>query len=495
MASFEVIREPSARYWYTWTPALIRAAEIAANSGNLRLAADLCEWMMGDDRLMAVLDTRSDALLGLPFDLLPCGDGRKSGGAVSALREVWDDCYPEPEIKKLHAWGIVLGVGLARNVWVEDEEHGLLPHLEVWSPRWLSWDWEKNSWMVEVAGADGVAFGTSKIPITPGDGEWILYTPSGVSRPWVHGAYRALARWCLLKQYAQQDLGFYSERLGQGVWVAETQVARRRQRHEGPAQGARRRHPVSRPQRRHRSAARRIAEARRVRRALAGVVQAPGRARGQRHGGLDPRSEPHDAGRHRHDGRSVASRKACSTVARAWTGRRSRTACARSRSSSGPSTTRATRGLAPKPWWDTTPIDDANAKATVEQLTSIADGNLVNAGVMTINEARAKRKLPPVPGGDALKGLVAPATTPTDDGTRPATDPSAAQGRIYGHHIEHGVVSINEARAELRLPPRDGYDDLVSVHSPDRGDAGTTSVDHPNREHVGAEPNEHNEES
>jgi hypothetical protein len=248
MASFEVIREPSARYWYTWTPALIRAAEIAANSGNLRLAADLCEWMMGDDRLMAVLDTRSDALLGLPFELLPVGDGRKSGAQSRAARglgrllsRAGDQEAPRvghrprrrPRTKRLGR---------------ERRARRLLPHLEVWSPRWLSWDWEKNSWMVEVAGADGVAFGTSKIPITPGDGEWILYTPSGASGLGCTARIalsRAGASSSSTRSRTSASTPSASARASGSPRRA---VPRRRHRHEGAAQGARRRHPGARPQ-------------------------------------------------------------------------------------------------------------------------------------------------------------------------------------------------------------------------------------------------------
>jgi phage gp29-like protein len=421
MASFEVIREPSARYWYTWTPALIRAAEIAANSGNLRLAADLCEWMFGDDRLMAVLDTRSDALLGLPFELCPQGDGRQSGRAASMLRDDWDECYPEPEIKKLHAWGIVLGVGLARNVWVENEAGRLVSHLEVWSPRWLSWNWEEHTWMVEVAGADGIVYGTSKIPITPGDGEWIVYTPSGASRPWVHGAYRALARWCLLKQYAQQDLGFYSERLGQGVWVAETAAVpgvgtgTKEQRKElaadiqglgrnsgialQPGQSLRLVESVARSQESFKLQVDLADNGTAV--AILGQNLTTQAGTGGTIGAASQHGKTQH-GRTRMDGKTIPN-------------------CLRSQSITfWAEYNLGDRTLAPKPWWDTTPIDDANAKATVEQLTAIADGSLVNAGVMTVNEARAKRGLRPLPGGDVLRNGAPPTQVATDAAPAPS---------------------------------------------------------------------------
>lgn len=35
--------EPSSRVYLTWTPEMLRSAEVLADGGNLRVAADLCE--------------------------------------------------------------------------------------------------------------------------------------------------------------------------------------------------------------------------------------------------------------------------------------------------------------------------------------------------------------------------------------------------------------------------------------------------------------------
>lgn len=418
----KVIREPSARYWYTWNPTLIRSAEIAANSGNLRLAADLCEWMFGDDRVMAVSDTRSDALLGLPFELQPQGDARRAGQVVASLAGEWAEAYPDAELKKLHAWGVGLGVGLARTTWVESEDSGLMvPRLEVWSPRWLSYDWDRSTWMVEVA-VEGSGTVSEKIPITPGDGEWILYMPHGGSRPWVYGAYRALARWCLLKEYARLDWGGYSERLGQGVWVTETEA--------NPAIGL-----GTNDQR---------AE-------LVSDLQGIGRNTAI---ALNP-------GEHLKLIESVARQQdnfklqidtADNGIAVSWLGQNLTTQAGsgtmgaaslhgrvlhgrtRMDGKTLPQTLRSQstvyfaeynygdRRLAPRPWWDTTSIDDQQAKAAVAQMTAQADVSLVGGGVMTPNEARVKRGLPPIAGGDVLRGASPAPEAPASDKAEAVTD-------------------------------------------------------------------------
>lgn len=427
--------EPSVRYYYSWTPALIRAAEVAATSGNLRLAADLCEWMMGDDRVSAVLETRSDALLGLPFDLKPRGDGRTGPVVAREIREDWEAAFPEAELRKLHAWGLMLGVAVAQIVWhpSEDDER-LVPHLEVWSPRWLSWSPEERCWMIEAVeeNATGSSFPSKKQKITPGDGQWIVYTPHGASRPWVYGAYRALARWTLLKQFAIQDWGYLSERLGQGVWVAETDPSKM-----GVSTGTET-----------------------MRLELAADLQSLGRNSaialnpGQSLKLVESVARNYDSFRGQielADNGTAVAILGQNLTTQAGTGGTNGAASIHGRVAHGrtrmdgktlPTCLReqalkpcaeinyGNRSLAPRPWWNTDPIDDKQAIASVKQLEAQADVTLVNGGILTPNEARARRGLPPLPGGDDLKSSAAPAPAATESGNvKPASVENPTQER------------------------------------------------------------------
>ena len=67
MDTIDVIERRPVRSTAIWTPDLLRVAEWEADAGRLRLAADLWESMLADDRLKGVLDTRTDALLGRPL--------------------------------------------------------------------------------------------------------------------------------------------------------------------------------------------------------------------------------------------------------------------------------------------------------------------------------------------------------------------------------------------------------------------------------------------
>lgn len=229
-----IYEEPWTRLYRLWSPELLRAAEIQADAGNLLLAADLCETMFGDDRVKAVLDTRTDTLLGLPLSFEASGDGRRKTTIKNALEveEDWWASFPECEQKLLHTWGVILGVGLAELCWEWDEDTDrVLPKMRTKSPRNLRFDILTRQWKLRVLNASTSSYEVyDEIVVTPNDGKWLLYTPYGYSRPWVHGAYRALSRWSLLKQYALQDWGFYSERHGLGFMLGTGDISDDKQR-------------------------------------------------------------------------------------------------------------------------------------------------------------------------------------------------------------------------------------------------------------------------
>lgn len=192
---------PSVRTFTEWTPARIRSAAYSAEQGNLYTAVQVCEWLLTDDRIRATLNARLDALFGLEPTFEP-GTGRRASRAVKALEadEDWWDAYPESELRQLVLWGLLLGVAPARHGWTASAEHGgrVLPMPKFWHPQQLRWDWHTRRWTVR----DDKNL---ELEVVAGDGEWILHTPGGAERPWTHGLWQSLARWCLLKHYAIQD--------------------------------------------------------------------------------------------------------------------------------------------------------------------------------------------------------------------------------------------------------------------------------------------------
>jgi len=197
--------EPSERSFILWSPALIRAAETQADSGNLRLAAGLCDSILADDRAEPVLRTRVRSLFGADLSFEASGDGRR-GGAAERAAEADEDfftSYPEDELGQLLIWGLLLGVAPAKQAWIERAPR-IIPRISFWHPASLRYDWDKRQWFTRVA------VGPER-PISAGDGTWILNTPGGTNRPWNSGLWRQFARWWLLKAYAMQDFGRHSE--------------------------------------------------------------------------------------------------------------------------------------------------------------------------------------------------------------------------------------------------------------------------------------------
>lgn len=221
-----VITAPTVRVYADWSPSRITSAERMSESGNLSLAASICDWLLTDDRVCATLDARVESLTGLVPTFAPSGDKRRSRKAVKALEageDFWK-AYPESEITLMHKWGLLLGVAPLRHGWRYFPEHGnrLLPMPKFWHPQTLRRDQAARQWLIQDdTHAERV--------VTPGDGEWILHTPFGDSRPWAYGLWRSLARWVLLKSYARQDSGVAGEKAATAV-VTSPEGSTREQR-------------------------------------------------------------------------------------------------------------------------------------------------------------------------------------------------------------------------------------------------------------------------
>jgi hypothetical protein len=219
----EISVEPSIRVFTRWTPQLIQAAEIAADSGNLTQAAKVVAWLLTDDRIRGCLNARIQSLLGMVPSFESSGDRRRAKRAIKAL-EAGDDfwvSYPEEELWLMLAWGLLLGVCPMRHnpQYVEGHEGRLLPCPEFWHPAaGLRFDQEQRVWKIRVA-TMGNTFGVEET-LTPGDGTWLLHTPFGRHRPWELGFWKCLAWWKLLKDYGRSD---WARNMEKGALLVVTQ--------------------------------------------------------------------------------------------------------------------------------------------------------------------------------------------------------------------------------------------------------------------------------
>jgi hypothetical protein len=216
-AKAAAIQLPSVRTYRTWTPALLRQAESSADAGHIRLAVDVCDWLLGDGKVRGALDGRINGVFGLPLAFEGSGDGRRRKRAIKALEvgEDWDAIFPDEEAVQVNYWAILLGLGSGVNRWQRMSDHGDrdVPVLEFFHPQPLRYDWAVRTWMRRLdAGGE--------VPLEFGDGVWFGHMPFGSYRPWSMGLWRGIAPWVLLKSMAISDFG----RLGEAASTVVIEV-------------------------------------------------------------------------------------------------------------------------------------------------------------------------------------------------------------------------------------------------------------------------------
>lgn len=197
-----------------WYIADLEYAERCADSGDLGPAARLMRAARRDGRMSGVLSTRTGGLVRLPKrfrgdrELVATFETGHTDRADDA-RSVFDEMLPPSELAALAADGVLLGVGVAEFVPVIGRAYPVLVRLD---PEFLFYRWNENRWYFRsIAGA---------IPITPGDGQWILHAPGGRLSPWQHGLWRCIGGAYIRKSHAQLKKENYEGKLANPARVA-----------------------------------------------------------------------------------------------------------------------------------------------------------------------------------------------------------------------------------------------------------------------------------
>jgi phage gp29-like protein len=431
-------REAPPRKFVDWTPGLLRAAEKTADSGMLRLAADLCDDIMADDRVQGVLGTRVQGLLKLPLTFH--SEGADSDEEATREEEALDKDFwkalPETELRQFMSWGVLLGVGVGELVWEHVGER-VVPRLKVWHPRWLRYDWHSREWKLTVD--DG-----TELVITPGDGKWAMYTPYGSRRPWAGGVWRALGLLWLVKRFAMQDWARYSEAHGSATKVGYAPAGVKAETRKELAadldalvQGG----SIALPPGYDIKVVEASAKTWDTFQAQIGLANTSAAIAitGQNlttevGGGSFAAAAVHQVVRHDLiEGDSQTLSTTLHEQVLSWW----------AEFNFGDGT------LAPWPMWDVAPPEDTKAKA--DNLRTF--GEAVNA--LRMAEVRvdvpALAKVYGVPLLEAAEG-----------------DEDAALGDLYQYHFEFGIVTINEARSRLGLPPIAGGDEPAVRMAPEQ---------------------------
>lgn len=203
----------------TWDAELMRSAVFEHEQGEFMLSAQLASSLKRDDRCFSCLDSRVLGELGLPF-ALDESDEVETKALRAASRKLarrvkgwWHRCVSEAQLADLQTWAILMGLAVGELAWAWDKDGFIYPRMHVHDMQHVRWDPSRK----------GLVLLTIKgpIPITPGDGRWVLFAPAGAARPWLSGAVRALALPTLLRQACRRDWADRSELEGTGIRKAK----------------------------------------------------------------------------------------------------------------------------------------------------------------------------------------------------------------------------------------------------------------------------------
>jgi hypothetical protein len=127
----------------------------------------------------------------------------------AVTHSVFDEMFPPTELALLAGDGELLGVGVAELVPVDGRDYPVMVRLD---PEFLFYRWNENRWYFRsIAGP---------IPITPGDGRWILHIPGGRMSPWQNGLWRCIGHCYIRKEHAQLHKDNYEAKLANAARVA-----------------------------------------------------------------------------------------------------------------------------------------------------------------------------------------------------------------------------------------------------------------------------------
>ena len=214
--------QPIPRSTSRWYQADIETAELEADNGRLERMARLMRWARSDGTLAGVLSTRTGGLVRLPRRFRGADEIKATlelghGDTASAF----DTLCPSAELELLAADGVLCGVGVGELVDVPGLPFRVFVRLD---PEFLLFDWSQGQWYFRsFAGL---------VPITPGDGQWVLHRPGGVISPWQHGLWRAVGQAAVRKSHANAGKDNWEAILANPARVAYAPHAATQEEHE-----------------------------------------------------------------------------------------------------------------------------------------------------------------------------------------------------------------------------------------------------------------------
>lgn len=195
----------------TTTVAALRAMLDEHDRGVFTRSGLLADLLRRDADVYGALQQRLTALGAHPMCFDAADDSDAAVKARDGLALDWPRlCSPGAQAD-LALDEAMMGWALAQVVWRFDEGSRVLRQtVEPWPSYAVEHDRTLRQWYVQTA--------EGRLPITPGDGQWLLVAPRSARAPWLWGAIRPAAEWYLSNSFAASDGRRRSETTGQGIW-------------------------------------------------------------------------------------------------------------------------------------------------------------------------------------------------------------------------------------------------------------------------------------
>lgn len=188
--------------------------------GSLTESGCLAVALLCDADVVGALGQRLLALQACPTRILPADESAAAKAEAVDLVARWPRMVPRAAMGDIVGGAIFLGAALGQLVYHPGPDGELEPRLEAWPWHAAEYRRSERRWYVHTV--DGT------YPITPGDGQWVLFAPRSDMQPLAWGVIRAIAVPSLRGDYGDADLSRHGEVHGSPAWVVTVPLESRK---------------------------------------------------------------------------------------------------------------------------------------------------------------------------------------------------------------------------------------------------------------------------
>lgn len=184
---------------------VVQQAILQLEYGMFQNASLLADSVSRDDRVMAVMNTYINGLVGLPMMHIPEGGADATAKAEKVANDVgheWPTMVPQDQLKRWLFNGEMLGLGIGELIWKKTSSKWT-PTLKVHHNQFCYYNWGTRCYNFITQ--------NGQVELIPGDSHWALYMPGGYHYGWMFGLLRSIWMQWLIRQYAYRDWARYSE--------------------------------------------------------------------------------------------------------------------------------------------------------------------------------------------------------------------------------------------------------------------------------------------